>query len=116
MLPPASMARPLIAALSCARLAGPRSPLNPTRPVPARVVMNPSGVTFRTLALPPSAIYRFPVRSKPIAPGQRRLADAAHPPSMFGADPAKVLTVYAGRVVWAKVGVVWVIVIVVHST
>src|SRR4051812_37171948 len=48
---------------SSALVAGPPSPKNPAVPLPATVVMIPLAPTFRTLLLPGSAIYKFPLAS-----------------------------------------------------
>src|SRR5664280_2025204 len=80
-LPAASTARP-IGATRHAWVAGPPSPQKPLVPLPATVVMVPSGATRRTrLLLPGSAMYRLPAASRARPPGPWRHAWVAGPPS-----------------------------------
>lgn len=62
-------------------VAGPPSPESPGLPLPATVVMIPSGVTFRTRLADCSAMKRLPCESTAIARTVSKLAAVAGPPS-----------------------------------
>src|SRR5664280_654782 len=62
-------------------VAGPPSPQKPLVPLPATVVMVPSGATRRTRSWPGSAMYRLPAASTARPHGASRHAWVAGPPS-----------------------------------
>ena len=68
---------------SCADRAGPPSPLKPKAPVPANVVMIPSGPTLRTLSWPDATWLMYRLLSGPTASakGLTSWAWVAGPPS-----------------------------------
>ena len=72
--------------LSSAEVAAPPSPPKPATPVPATVVMIPSGPIRRTRWAPKSATKRLPSESTRTSIGRSSWAAAAWPPSP--ADPA----------------------------
>ena len=85
--------------MSRAAVAGPPSPLKPCTPVPATVVMIPSGLTFRTRLLSVSAMKRFPCPSAVTPQGRASIALVAGPPSPlkpYDPFPATVVMMPAG--------------------
>src|SRR5664280_18204 len=78
-LPAASTAR--LPGPRQAWVAGPPSPQKATVPLPATVVMVPSGATRRPRLLPGSAMYRLPAASTARPLGMSRQAWVAGPPS-----------------------------------
>src|SRR5262249_27669828 len=70
---------------NCADVAGPPSPLKPTTPLPATLVMMPDGEITRIRWLTESATYRFPPELRAMPSGPHNCAERAGPPSPFGA-------------------------------
>lgn len=66
---------------SCASVAGPPSPDSPAEPVPATVVMIPSGPIRRTRWLSVSTTKMLPSGAESMVRGARSLAAVAGPPS-----------------------------------
>jgi hypothetical protein len=66
MLPAESTAKPVTepVGINSALVAGPPSPPAPGVPLPATVVIMPDGLTFLTLPVPVSKMYRLPCLSK----------------------------------------------------
>src|SRR6266705_3023330 len=79
-LPAASTATPL-GSFNDAEVAGPPSPLNPSLPLPAIVVIVPAVSTLRIRRFPASAMYTLPAGSTATPLGSYNEAEVAGPPS-----------------------------------
>src|SRR5437764_638988 len=96
-LPAASTATSL-GILNSAEVAGPPSPLNPSLPLPAIVVMVPAVSTLRIRRFPASAMYTLPAGSTATPLGSYNEAEVAGPPSPLNPClplPAMVLMIPA---------------------
>src|SRR5881296_1293217 len=84
--------------LNSAEVAGPPSPLNPSLPLPAIVVMIPAVSTLRIRRFPASAMYTLPAGSTATPLGSYNEAEVAGPPSPLNPClplPAMVLMIPA---------------------
>jgi len=80
-LPLASTATPSTSPRNVAAVAWPASPVKPLLPVPANVVITPTGVILRTRLSELVLTYRLPAASKAAAMGLASCAAVASPPS-----------------------------------